>query len=87
MPWGKQKGSPGCLGKKDDGKIVSVEAYSGYRGNERPLAFTVGEKRLSVRRILERRRTPDLDEFRVEAEDGGLYRIAWDRTRDLWVLR
>lgn len=67
--------------------VVPVEAYSGYRENERPLAFWAGGKRVPVRRILERRRSPDFDEFRVEAGDGGVYRIAWDRRRDLWLLR
>jgi hypothetical protein len=72
---------------EDRGEIVPVEAYSGYRGNERPVAFGLGENKVRVRRILERHRTPELDEFRVEAEDGRICRLAWDRSRDVWLLR
>ena len=64
-----------------------MEAYSGYRGNERPVAFESEGRRVAVRRILERRRTPELDEFRVEAEDGAIHTLAWDRARDVWRLR
>lgn len=77
----------GPLEEEPLGKVVSVESYAGYRGNERPLAFRLGGERVCIRRILERRRTPDFDEFRVETEDGERYRIAWDRRRDLWSLR
>lgn len=77
----------GPLEEEHRGKIVPVEAYSGYRGNERPVAFRLDGKRIRVRRILERRRTPDFDEFRVETEEDGFYRIARHRRRDLWSLR
>lgn len=75
--------------KPDDeqGRVVRVEAYSGYRANERPLAVTKGERRQYVRRVLERRRTPDSEEFLIEMDDASLLRLVWDRVRDRWSTR
>jgi hypothetical protein len=68
------------------GRPTRVEAYSGYAANERPLSFLLGGKKLAVRRILRRGRTPGFDTFRVEAEDGNIYGLAWDRCSDRWLL-
>lgn len=70
-----------------EGGTVEVESYSGYRVNERPVAVTVEGRRLEVRRVLERRRTPDGDEFKIETEDAGVWVVAWDPCQDRWTLR
>jgi len=66
---------------------ILVEAYSGYRVNERPMAFFLVGKRVGVQRVLDRWITPDWDEFRVMGEDGRIHRIGWHRKADRWVLR
>ena len=53
-----------------------VECYSGYKADERPGCFTVGERRYMVLEVLERWYGPDETGFRVRAEDGSQ-----------WVLR
>lgn len=68
------------------GRAVRVEAYSGYRVNERPMAVITEGRRLVVRRIMARCRTPDGDEFAVELEDGRVCRMTWDACKDRWLL-
>ena len=65
---------------------VEVKAYSGYRANERPLSFRLGERTLAVTALLETRRDPAHDCFRVLAEDGGKYLLRWHRKTDRWSL-
>ena len=49
---------------------IRVECYAGYRGEEEPRAFTLGERRFEVKEILDRWITPDYRYFKVEADDG-----------------
>lgn len=66
---------------------IEVEAYSGYRASERPMALLVAGERVAVQRILQRFSTPEWDEFRVLGENGRTYRIGWHRREDRWVLK
>ncbi len=84
MGW---EGQGGALEDGGHSREIRVETYSGYRANERPRALTIEGRRLPVRRILERRRTPDSEEFLVEAGDARRFWIAWDRLLDRWKLR
>lgn len=75
------------MAQEDFFQDIEVEAYSGYRANERPLAVFLEGKRVGIRRILEHWITPEWDEFRVLGEDGRTYRMGWHRQRDRWVLK
>ncbi|MDH3974671.1 MAG: hypothetical protein OEV42_10380 [Deltaproteobacteria bacterium] len=66
--------------------IIAVEAYSGHKANERPLAIRLDEKRLEVVDILDRWYGEDHEYFKIKAEDGCLYIIRYDRINDLWEL-
>ena len=44
--------------------IIKVEAYSGYRADERPKTFTIGEKVLKVESVLDRWYGEDHDYFK-----------------------
>jgi hypothetical protein len=49
-----------------------VECYAGYRGEQEPVAFWLGERRLAVREIVDRWFGPTHRWFKVNAEDGDL---------------
>jgi hypothetical protein len=68
------------------GKIVQVEAYSGYKANERPLHFIVDNQRAEVKQVLDRWTGQDHDYFKVLADDGQVYVLKWHRTSDTWFL-
>ncbi|MGD8386973.1 MAG: hypothetical protein PVG49_07520 [Desulfobacteraceae bacterium] len=84
---GAHKDKGGNMAEEEPFQDILVEAYSGYRANERPMAFFLAGKRVGVQRVLERWITPEWDEFRVEAENGFVYRIGWHRQEDRWALK
>jgi hypothetical protein len=55
--------------------VVRVEAYSGYKADERPLRFELGERWLEAEDIVDRRYDPDAVYFRVKTADGDLAAI------------
>jgi hypothetical protein len=65
---------------------VEVEAYSGFKADERPLRFRLGERWLAVLEVSDRWYDPDAAYFRVLAEDGGTYVLRHDEPSDLWTL-
>ncbi len=65
---------------------IAVECYAGYRGEQEPRAFTLGERRLQVNSILDRWLAPDHRYFKVAADDGNTYILRYDEARDDWDL-
>lgn len=49
---------------------IKVECCAGYRGEQAPRAFTLGETRFAVVEILDRWIAPAHRYFRVQADDG-----------------
>jgi hypothetical protein len=71
-------------------RAISVEAYAGYRGGERPLSFTVNGKRIEVRALLrswlersagggQPRRV-----FTLRGSDGAVHTIFLDEASGQW---
>jgi hypothetical protein len=67
---------------------IQVECYSGYKADERPLRFFLGETSYSVEEVLDQWYGPASSYFRVKASDGNLYvlRHAWGEDPHLWTL-
>jgi len=65
---------------------LRVESYAGYRGDQEPRAFWLGERRIEVRDIQDRWFGPDERWFRVAAEDGHAYVLRHDPDSDEWEL-
>jgi hypothetical protein len=63
-----------------------VETYSGARLHERPRRFTRGGEWLTVRRVVEQWREPQLLCFRVVAEDQRLYLLSYQVLQDAWEV-
>ncbi len=83
---GKAQAEEGIMQRERQGKIIEVEAYSGYKANERPLHFIVDHKRTNVVRVLDRWNGQDHDYFKVLADDGQVYVLKWHRSSDTWLL-
>jgi hypothetical protein len=63
---------------------VRVESYSGYRGEQEPIAFRLGERRLGVHTIVDRWYAPDQRWFRVQADDGNTYVLRHNEATGVW---
>ena len=66
--------------------IITVKAYSGYKANERPLSFSMGEQVYVIEEIVDRWYGEDDDYFKVKADDGYTYIIRYHRSEDFWDL-
>ena len=65
---------------------LSVETYSGFRADERPLAVCLRQRRVPVRTILDRWLGEDHAYFKLVGEDDVQYLIRHDLQSDTWEL-
>ena len=65
---------------------IKVECYAGYRPDQRPLRFTLGERVLEIMEIEDQWYSPAAIYFRVLAGDGNVYVLRHDETKDSWTL-
>jgi hypothetical protein len=76
-----------------DYKTIQVECYSGYKADERPIAFTYQGERREIQEIVDRwyeggldSSKPIIDYFKVRALDGNIYLLRFQRELDAWSL-
>ena len=65
---------------------IKVECYAGYKADQRPLRFKMGEQILEVREIEDQWYSPSSRFFRVRASDGNIYVLRHDEEQDCWTL-
>jgi hypothetical protein len=65
---------------------LRVECYAGYRGEQEPAAFWLGERRLEVRELVDRWFAPSQRWFKVSTDDGNTYVLRHDEVRGEWDL-
>jgi hypothetical protein len=65
---------------------IQVECHSGYKAEERPVSFRVGEDKRVVERVIDQWAGEDHNYFKLLADDRRVYIIRYDRTRDTWTL-
>ena len=66
---------------------VRVECYAGYKAEERPLRFYLGQHRYEVEEVLDQWYGPEDTYFRVRAQDGNTYILRHSpRPEDAWTL-
>lgn len=65
---------------------LDVVCYAGYKSNERPCGFTLGQTKYEIVDILDRWYGPDYVYFKINADDGNTYIIKYDEKNDEWEL-
>ena len=65
---------------------LRVECYAGYRGEQEPRSFVLGETRFAVLEILDRWLEPRHRYFKVKADDGRTFILRHDTLGDEWDL-
>lgn len=65
---------------------IQVESYSGFKADERPRYFHLGERKLEVKEILDRWYGQGHDYFKLRADDGHTYILRHARLDDHWEI-
>ena len=65
---------------------ISVKSYSGYKADERPVKFWIGERAFFVESIEDQWRGTDSVYFCVHTDDGKTYVLRHSETTDEWTL-
>lgn len=65
---------------------IRVECYSGYRGEETPRRFFIGEKCVEVAEVLDRWLAPDHRYFKLRSPEGDRYILRHETRTDCWEL-
>jgi hypothetical protein len=64
---------------------LTVECYAGYRGEETPIRFRLGDQVIEIDEVLDRWLAPDHRYFRVRTAEG-VYILRHDTTSSEWDL-
>lgn len=65
---------------------LRVECYAGYRGEQTPRAFGIGERRIEVAQVLDQWLAPDHRYFKVADATGDIYILRHDVSSGRWQL-
>jgi hypothetical protein len=66
---------------------VYVDAYSGFKANERPEAFTLDEEVYEIATVLDQWYEPSAMYFKVQSSEGKTYLLRYDELADEWTLQ
>jgi len=73
---------------------IKVECYSGYKANERPVAFIFQGSRREVQEIIDRwyeggpeSNFPEIDYFKVRTADGQVFILRYQSLFDAWSIQ
>jgi hypothetical protein len=66
---------------------IYVDAYSGFRANERPRLFQVDDDLYPIETVEPQWRTPEVLYFKVRATNGKRYLLRWHEQTDEWFLQ
>lgn len=65
---------------------IRVECYAGYRADEQPRRFYIGERCYEVSEVIDQWYGPDYRYFKLRTEDDGIYILRHGETKDIWEL-
>jgi hypothetical protein len=65
---------------------IQVECHAGYKADERPIKFWLGETVLFVEAVEDQWYGPDDTYFRLRADDGNTYVLCHKQQSDTWTL-
>ena len=65
---------------------VRVECYAGYRADEEPRRFFLGEREITVNTIIDRWIDPSHSYFKLRGDDEAIYILRHDVASDTWEM-
>ncbi len=70
----------------DEAARLRVECHAGYRADERPRRFFIGDRPVEVVAVLDSWIGPDHRYFKLRGDDGDVYILRHDTSADRWQL-
>jgi len=67
-------------------KLLRVEWYAGYKGDERPVKLQIDERMVEITEIEDRWYSPGATFFRVLLANGERYVLRREDGQDMWTL-
>jgi hypothetical protein len=68
-------------------KVVHVECYAGYKGDERPINLQIADQMVEVADVEDRWYSPGATYFRVLLANGERYVLRREDAQDIWTLQ
>ena len=65
---------------------ITVQAYSGFKANERPCSFVLDTHPYQVQEVLDQWYGPASLYFKVRASDGNVYILKYEPAAEEWSL-
>ena len=65
---------------------IQVECYAGFRAEESPRSFSMGQRKIKVSEIIDRWLDPAHSYFKLRGDDGGIYILRYDQESDVWEM-
>ncbi|MGD8525997.1 MAG: hypothetical protein PVJ63_07095 [Thioalkalispiraceae bacterium] len=65
---------------------IKVECYAGYRGDETPRRFYLGERCIEIEDVIDRWIDPACRYFKVRGDDQGIYILRHVFSDDSWEM-
>ena len=69
-----------------DPLAVRVVCYAGYRAEQTPVRFFLGERRIEVSEVIDRWLDPAHRYFKLRGDDRGIYILRYSVDADRWEL-
>lgn len=73
-------------GEPSDFPTVDVECHAGYRGEETPRRFRLGDRQVEIAEVIDRWLAPDHRYFKVQDTLGDCYILRHDTGADRWEV-
>jgi hypothetical protein len=65
---------------------ITVETYSGFKADQRPVRFVLGQRTYRVLNVEDQWYSPSAIHFRVRADDGNVYVLCHHEADKYWTL-
>jgi len=66
---------------------IYVDAYSGFKTNERPRQFSLDEENFEIEAVEKQWRSPEAEYFKVRTTGGKRYLLRYEEGQDQWMLQ
>jgi len=66
--------------------IIEVKCYFSYKADGKPVSFILNDGKLMVEKIIDQWRGPDVEYFKVLADDGKGYLLTREHDHAEWEL-